>query len=222
MHRLLVLLVLCAACAFADTRPATQPAEARAAAKRLVAKLDNSLITDWHFARAHPTPGNTVGKAELWYFGTYKETGASNIHWDDGVTIDGSQTAISPAVMASALIDALDNPKKFLAAHLALVNLLRAWQHRHAPPDTTTIGPGRLKEGASGSAILTIDGLRVELIPYAEGGYGSDGADQLELPCTAKIDPAQIKTISKQWHDRLPGFLHKMDDLSADAQTPHK
>ena len=102
------------------------------------------------------------------------------------------------AALTPALLAALEDPHRWLAAHVVLTRL-------HLYPDphyTQRFGP------PFGDAwVHDFNGLRAELRPEGPAlkwtDDGSDGDYYRVQPCVARIDPDQRQELVRQWHRKL-------------------
>ena len=184
--------------------PASGPAAVAASqpspAARLVDQIDNSQVTEWYFWR--------------------DETGLTNAgYWPWKLTGTARRVVFLPsnktdplhadcADVARSLIRALDDPRRFIAAHL----ILRTWwwwefdsRHRYQPPHEETddeFGLVRFAEEPDHTVVCNADGMQVRLKQVDEDSFTADVYHSVRYFCTATIDPAQRPLLRDRWNRR--------------------
>jgi hypothetical protein len=107
------------------------------------------------------------------------------------------------AELSGPLLAALEDPRRFAAAHVLLVA-----SHLITPGSPSVI-PSAIKRAAIDRAVATFDGLDAELrpsIPWPPrqlDGYRSFFRVSCQGEQSLQIDVAQLPRIRRQWHDRL-------------------
>lgn len=105
-------------------------------------------------------------------------------------------TKLAPAHYAPWLLLALEDPERFVAAHLLLMDLY-------------STRADRLEDRPDGSVLHTADGLRAEL--RADESFPpmgmSNAPDDVIQRHVARVDPAQLAALRAQWHRRLDAPL---------------
>jgi hypothetical protein len=105
---------------------------------------------------------------------------------------------------AAALLDALDDPARWVAAHVILTRLFVP-----ASLYFQSSGDGTVDVAADGTIVQTYHGLRVRLRPrpggrgYARPSAPSDRDDYRVQTCDPVIDPAQQAVIRDRWQRTL-------------------
>ena len=110
---------------------------------------------------------------------------------------------------AAPLLAALEDPDRFVAAHVVLALLDHdRYRRMGRTPGIWQADTVQFEPRPDGSFLHTHLGLRAELRPL--GGPArpysyspSYGDDYVVRACTARIDPAQLATIRDRWHRRL-------------------
>ncbi len=93
------------------------------------------------------------------------------------------------------LLEASNDPERFVAAHVALARLFRE--------NRRDLG-GDLERRADGSFGYVFDGLTATLRPVGEADEGTtyEGIAAFQ-PCAATVDPGQLPTLRDRWRQRL-------------------
>lgn len=108
---------------------------------------------------------------------------------------------------APALLDALEDPDQWVAAHVLLDKLTRDDRYRRSVGTGAGAGWFESLSGSGPDFRQTVDGLDVRLESYGPTRYftysPSYGDDFDVQACRPTIDPAQQPAIRDQWHRRL-------------------
>jgi hypothetical protein len=106
----------------------------------------------------------------------------------------------TPEEMRPALLEALDYPDRFVAAHVLLARL-----------ENRRLDASRFEPRPDGVAVVDVSGLRVELLPpppnweynFDRTFYG--GGEGIDSDCRVRVDPAQRLALRDQWHRKYRG-----------------
>lgn len=186
---------------FAPPRPPAGTAPTRApdgqTAESLAAGLANDGLAWWaEFERSESNDGHEVWTpASL--LGPDMADGARRLLEGHRFQFDSPATVFPKGELAAPLLRALDDPRRFAAAHAVL-----ALAFDPPPGNGLEVRPG-------GSYARAYRGLRADLTPDPRVGpeyvWVSPGGVVRHEPCTARIDPAQLPALRDEWHRRLDG-----------------
>jgi hypothetical protein len=155
--------------------------ESRTSAEPIVRKIDNQPLYCLGFQVVSGPEARQWREIVL-----YPENEAVNSLWPGGWFKREPPNDVIPC-----LLRALDDPSKFVAAHLLLRARLEFWTQS-------------IEQRPDGSALYSADGLVFEVRPVRDNMRVTDvPADEKAVVCNATVDDTQLPAIRAQWHRRL-------------------
>ncbi|HEY2584322.1 MAG TPA: hypothetical protein VGI81_01005 [Tepidisphaeraceae bacterium] len=212
--------------ATATTRPASSPSSRLAQsqpspAEQLVAAVDNSQVTDWCYWR--DWEGRLVCPPLAWYKLSGAARRVASLPWERHDPMHADCADLIPP-----LIRALNDPHKFVVAHLVLARWWASeWEirTRYTPPDDSfghepDFDGKSYSERPDHAVLLNDDGLLVRLKQIGDDDdWIPDFYESERNPCTASIDPAQRNALRQRWVAReeklirwTPAWVKEMDE----------
>jgi hypothetical protein len=169
------------------TKPATKPAAPRLPPEHLAAAMANDQIA-WRIWKR--TAGSNIGSTQPGPGPRAADGTPAAVLATGYQSGDSRPPAYTHAELARHLLAALEDPNRFVAAHVGLWEVFG--------------GGGGSFESGPGHCAQTVDGLRASLRPTGFlGGSGFSATFNELWACAAHVDPAQLPAVRDRWHRRL-------------------